>query len=325
MPNRIQIPSIPSTEITPEGVYLSRRRLFKIAALSAAGAAFLAACKSAGIPVNSVPSELPMETTANPQSGLTDELGGLLTPETDVTHYNNFYEFSLDKNDVANLAKDFITDSWKVEVGGLVRNPKTYDIDDLLNRFTPEERIYRMRCVEGWAMVIPWQGFQLSKLLDEVEPMSSAGYVHFVSLQDPSRMPGQKSNLFPWPYEEGLRLDEAQHQLTLLATGLYGKPLAPQNGAPLRLVVPWKYGYKSIKSIVKIELVEKQPRMFWNEISPLDYGFYSNVNPEIDYPRFNQASEIRLGLNQRIPTLMFNGYESEVAGLYAGMDLRKYY
>jgi sulfoxide reductase catalytic subunit YedY len=325
MSRQIQLPKIPSSEITPEGVYLSRRRFFKTTAISAAGAALLAACKSAGIPTGSITSGVPAGTEAIPQSRLTDELGGLVTPEADVTHYNNFYEFSFNKDDVADQARDFSTAPWKIEVGGLVRNPKTYDIDDLLKRFTPEERIYRMRCVEGWAMVIPWQGFQLSRLLDEVEPMTSAGYVHFVSLLDPSQMPGQKNKRFPWPYEEGLRLDEAQHHLTLLTTGLYGKSLPSQNGAPLRLAVPWKYGYKSIKSIVKIELVEKQPRMFWNEISPLDYGFYSNVNPDIDYPRFNQASEIRIGLNQRIPTLMFNGYESEVAELYAGMDLRKYY
>jgi sulfoxide reductase catalytic subunit YedY len=325
MTKHAPIPDIPSSEITPEKDYFSRRRFFRSAALTTAGAAFLAACKTAGIPATEMPGGLPSGTVEIPQSGSKDELGGILTSEADIIRYNNFYEFSLDKNNVADIAQGFITDPWKIEVGGLVRNPKTYDIGDLLQRFAPEERIYRMRCVEGWAMVIPWQGFQLSKLLDEVEPMSSAGYVHFVSLLDPSQMPGQKNNLFPWPYEEGLRLDEAQHRLTMLASGLYGKPLAPQNGAPLRLVVPWKYGYKSIKSIVKIELVENQPRMFWNEISPLDYGFYSNVNPEIDYPRFNQASEIRIGLNQRIPTLKFNGYESEVAGLYAGMDLRKYY
>jgi methionine sulfoxide reductase catalytic subunit len=322
MTNRIKLPDIPSSEITPEGLYLSRRRLFTTAALGMAGAALLAACKSAGIPATALPGGL-LNATSVP--GSTDELGGLLTPETDVTHYNNFYEFSFSKTGVADQAKNLILEPWKIEVSGLVRNPKTYDIDDLRTRFASEEPIYRLRCVEGWAMVIPWQGFQLSRLLDEVEPMTSAGYVRFVSLLDPAQMPGQNDNSFPWPYEEGLRLDEAQHPLSLMATGLYGKPLAPQNGAPLRLVVPWKYGYKSIKSIVKIELVEKQPATFWNQLSPLDYGFYSNVNPEMDYPRFNQASEIRIGLNQRIPTQMFNGYESEVAGLYAGMDPREYY
>jgi sulfoxide reductase catalytic subunit YedY len=322
MPNRIHLPDMPSSEITPEELYLSRRRFFKTAALGAAGAAFLAACRSTGIPATALPGGLLNATAA---TGLTDELGGLLTSEADVTHYNNFYEFTFNKNSVAELAKDLVINPWKVEVNGLVRNPKSYDIKDLVNRFAPEEHIYRMRCVEGWAMVIPWQGFQLSRILDEVDPMTSAGYVRFVSLLDPLQMPGQKDSSFPWPYEEGLRMDEARHPLTLMATGLYGKALAPQNGAPLRLVVPWKYGYKSIKSIVRIELVEKQPVTFWNQISPLDYGFYSNVNPEMDYPRFNQASEIRIGLNQRIPTQMFNGYESEVSGLYAGMDLRKYY
>jgi len=314
---------IPSSEITPESIYLSRRRFMKTAMLGAAGVTLLAACQAAGLPSSSTPAGLPAGTVAVPTSGLTDELGAPLTSEQDVTHYNNYYEFSLNKEDVSDLAKGFITDPWKVEIGGLVRNPRTYDVSDLLTRFSFEERIYRLRCVEGWAMVIPWQGFQLSKLLDEVEPMTSAKYVHFVTLLDPAKMPGQKSSYFPWPYEEGLRLDEAQHRLTLLATGLYGKPLAPQNGAPIRLVVPWKYGYKSIKSIVKIELLEEQPRTFWNEISPSDYGFYSNVNPEIDYPRFNQTSEIRIGENTRVPTLLFNGYESEVAALYAGMDLRK--
>jgi sulfoxide reductase catalytic subunit YedY len=321
MSNRFKIPVIPSSEITPEATHLSRRKFFKTAGLSITGAAFLAACKAAGL---STSTGLPGGIPTNSSSGLTDELNAPLTTEADVTHYNNFYEFTFDKHGVAELAKNFITDPWKVEVGGLVHNPKTYDIGDLVKRFSPEERIYRMRCVEGWAMVIPWQGFQLSKLLDEVEPMTSAAYVCFVSLLDPSQMPGQKNNSFPWPYEEGLRLDEARHDLTLLGTGLYGKPLAPQNGAPLRLVVPWKYGYKSIKSIVKIELLEQQPATFWNRISPLDYGFYSNVNPGIDYPRFNQASEIRIGQNGRTTTLMFNGYEAEVAGLYAGMDLNKY-
>ncbi len=321
MSKHTKVPVIPSSMITPEHIYLSRRRFFKTAAVSAAGVAFLAACRSAGVPTTGLPGGL-VNTTAT--SGLTDDLGGILTSEADVTHYNNFYEFSFGKKGVADAAKGFITDPWKVEVGGLVQNPKTYDLDDLRARFAPEDRIYRMRCVEGWSMVIPWQGIQLSKLLDEVEPMTSAKYIRFVSLLDPAQMPGQKDNTFPWPYQEGLRLDEARHRLTILATGLYGKPLLPQSGAPVRLVVPWKYGYKSSKSIVKIELVEQQPSTFWNLISPLDYGFYSNVNPDIDYPRFNQASEIRIGLNERIPTQMFNGYENEVAGLYAGMDLRQF-
>jgi len=219
MPNRINLPDIPSSEITPEGIYLSRRRFFKTAAMGVAGAAFLAACKSAGIPATALPGGL---LNATAVTGLTDELGGILTSESDVTHYNNFYEFTFNKKGVAELAKDLIIDPWKIEVSGLVHKPKTYDIDDLSTRFAPEERIYRMRCVEGWAMVIPWQGFQLSRLLDEVEPMTSAGYVRFVSLLDPSQMPGQKDNSFPWPYEEGLRLDEAQHPLSLMATGLYG-------------------------------------------------------------------------------------------------------
>jgi sulfoxide reductase catalytic subunit YedY len=313
----------PSSRITPEQVYFSRRRFIKSALVTSAGAAFLAACRAAGLPATGLPTGIPTGTIAIPSGGLTDELGAPLTPEGNVTHYNNFYEFSLGKTEVAELAQNFITDPWKVEVGGLVRNPKTYDVDELVTRFSSEDRIYRMRCVEGWSMVIPWQGFQLSKLLDEVEPMTSARYVHFVSLLDPAQMPGQNDSFFPWPYEEGLRLDEASHRLTLLSTGLYGKPLEPQSGAPIRLVVPWKYGYKSIKSIVRIELVEQQPRMFWNVISPTDYGFYSNVNPNIDYPRFNQTSEIRIGDKNRYMTSIFNGYGAEVAALYAGMDLEQ--
>jgi sulfoxide reductase catalytic subunit YedY len=322
MVKQIKPPKIRSFEITPEAYYLSRRRFIKTAIAGTAGAALLAACRASSLPDTLAPSELPAGTIAHPGNGLTDELGAPLTPEADVTHYNNYYEFSMNKKEVANIAKDFITSPWQVEVGGLVRNPKTYDMSDLLTGFSSEERIYRMRCVEGWAMVIPWQGFQLSRILDDVEPMTSARYVHFVTLLDPKQMPGQLSNFFPWPYEEGLRLDEAQHQLTLMATGLYGKALEPQNGGPIRLVVPWKYGYKSIKSIVRIELVENQPRTTWNEISPEDYGFYSNVNPEIDYPRFNQTSETRIGENKRVATQKFNGYESKVGALYNGMDLR---
>jgi sulfoxide reductase catalytic subunit YedY len=225
---------------------------------------------------------------------------------------------------VASLAKDFQTSPWAVAVGGLVHKPKTFDTDDLL-KLDQEERIYRMRCVEGWSMVIPWTGFPLAKLLEEVEPMSGAKYVRFETLYDPDQMPGQHSGGYEWPYIEGLRLDEAMHDLTILSTGLYGKSLLPQNGAPVRLVVPWKYGFKSIKSIVKIDLVEEMPTSLWMAAAPHEYGFYANVNPEVDHPRWSQATERRIGETGRTETLMFNGYADEVADLYEGMDLHKWY
>jgi methionine sulfoxide reductase catalytic subunit len=214
-----------------------------------------------------------------------------------------------------------VTSPWQVEVGGLVGRPGVYDIDDLKQQFDPEERVYRLRCVEAWSMVIPWLGFPLHKLLQAVEPLSGAQYVRFETLYDPVQMPGQKSDWYEWPYVEGLRLDEAMHDLTLLATGLYGKDLLPQNGAPIRLVVPWKYGFKSIKSIVKIELVAEQPVSLWMAAAPEEYGFYANVNPKVSHPRWSQATERRLGESRRRKTLLFNGYEEQVAHLYEGMDL----
>jgi sulfoxide reductase catalytic subunit YedY len=231
----------------------------------------------------------------------------------------------MDKEAVAPLSQDLRTSPWTVEVGGLVNNPKTYDVDDLLKRFGQEERIYRLRCVEAWSMVIPWLGFSLAELLKEVEPTSAAKYVRFETLHDPEQMPGQKSGWYNWPYAEGLRLDEAKHDLTLMATGLYGKALPPQNGAPLRLVVPWKYGFKSIKSIVKIDLVEEMPVSLWMAAAPNEYGFYANVNPDVDHPRWSQRSERRIGELSRRETLPFNGYAEEVAHLYDGMDLAVYY
>jgi sulfoxide reductase catalytic subunit YedY len=211
-----------------------------------------------------------------------------------------------------------------VEVGGLVQNPKTFTIEDLL-KFEQKERIYRLRCVEAWSMVIPWTGFELNALLKEVQPMTSAKYVSFTTLSDKTQFPGEGDTLYPWPYKEGLRLDEAMHRLTILATGLYGKPLPNQDGAPIRLVIPWKYGFKSIKAIIKIELTDKQPESFWNDIAPNEYGFYSNVNPNVDHPRWSQATERRIGELGRRQTLMFNGYSDEVAGLYTGMDLKQNY
>jgi sulfoxide reductase catalytic subunit YedY len=240
----------------------------------------------------------------------------------DITHYNNFYEFSTDKESVASAAEGFVSRPWAVSVGGMVSNPKTFDIDDLLKIAPPEERVYRMRCVEGWSMVVPWDGFPLSKLLDRVEPLSGAKYVAFTTLLDPTRMPNQSSGVLNWPYVEGLRMDEAMHPLAILASGLYGKQLPPQDGAPVRLVVPWKYGFKGIKSIVKIELRDTQPPTTWNLAAPDEYGFYSNVNPHVDHPRWSQATEIRIGQYTRRDTLMFNGYADQVAQLYTGMDLK---
>jgi sulfoxide reductase catalytic subunit YedY len=240
----------------------------------------------------------------------------------DITHYNNFYEFSTSKAGVAPAAAGFDTQGWRVSVEGLVRKPGVFDLDDLLKISPPEERIYRMRCVEAWSMVIPWVGFSLSKLLDRVEPLGDAKYVAFETLLDPKRMPAQRSHVLEWPYVEGLRMDEAMHPLTLLASGLYGRALPPQDGAPIRLVVPWKYGFKGIKSIVKIRLVAAQPPTTWSRQAPNEYGFYANVNPHVDHPRWSQATEQRIGESGRRPTLMFNGYADQVAHLYAGMDLR---
>ena len=303
---------IASSEITPEHIYLSRRK-FMIGIGALAGAAALSACGT----------DLTRGSRANggtPVAGKTDERGDAYTTLKDVTGYNNYYEFTTDKEGVADLAKDFPTNSWQMEVTGLVRNPKTYDLD-ALRRFDSEERVYRLRCVEGWSMVVPWKGFQLSKLLAEVEPTSGAKYVRFTTISAPDKMPGQRDPFFAWPYVEGLRLDEAQNDLTLLATGLYGKDLLPQNGAPVRLVVPWKYGFKNIKAIVKIELVAEQPTSLWMAAAPDEYGFYANVNPDVPHPRWSQASERRIGEGGRRPTLPFNGYADKVAKLYDGMDL----
>jgi sulfoxide reductase catalytic subunit YedY len=251
------------------------------------------------------------------------------TPYGDVTTYNNFYEFGAGKEDPSENAGSLRTRPWTIAVDGEVGKPQTIDLDRLLGWFTLEDRVYRMRCVEAWSMVVPWVGFPLGELLKRVEPTSNAKYVAFTTLLDPTQMPEQRSDLLPWPYVEGLRLDEAMHPLTILATGLYGKALPNQNGAPLRLVVPWKYGFKGIKSIVRISLVREQPRTTWNVAAPDEYGFYANVNPAVDHPRWSQATERRIGEDglfaKRRPTLMFNGYEAQVGQLYAGMDLKKFY
>ena len=313
-----------SPEITPESVYWSRRKFMKEAAAVALASVALAAC--GGSPATT-PTPDPAQWTAKlPRANATtDELGDALTPYEAITTYNNFYEFSQDKEAVARAAKNFQTSPWTVTVGGLVHKPKTFDVAELERKFGLEERIYRLRCVEAWSMVIPWLGFPLAKLLKEVEPTSQAKYVRFETLYDPKQMPGQKDIWYSWPYVEGLRLDEAMHDLTILAAGLYGRPLPPQDGAPIRLVVPWKYGFKSIKSIVKIDLVEEQPTSLWMAAAPHEYGFYANVNPMVNHPRWSQATERRIGEGGRRRTLMFNGYEEEVAHLYANMDLRKFY
>ena len=316
--------SIPvlSSEITSKSLYLSRRDFLKAAGI-ATGTALLAACAPNVSEQAAGPS--PEAPAPSSSSGNTDELGDPLNSFEEITNYNNFYEFSTDKQAVAKLSKDFKSEPWTVEVGGLVNNPKTYGIEDLLKIFPQEERVYRLRCVEAWSMVIPWNGFPLASLLKEVEPTTDAKFVRFESIYDPSQMPGQKSPFYDWPYQEGLRLDEAMNNLAILATGLYGEMMPNQNGAPIRLVVPWKYGFKSIKSIVKIELVDYQPDTLWRNAAPGEYGFYSNVNPEVSHPRWSQASERRIGELGRRPTLMFNGYAEQVAYLYEGMDLAKFY
>jgi len=317
---------IPSSEITPEQLYLSRRK-FLIGAGAVAAGAVLSAC---GIqsPASSpaAPSAAPPTATGTAhQAGKdTDELGDKLTSYDSVTHYNNYYEFSMDKEEPARLSQGFKTSPWTVQVGGLVNQPKTFGLEDLL-KFQQEERIYRLRCVEAWSMVIPWMGFPLSELLKKVEPLSAAKYVRFETILDPKQMPGQRDSYFDWPYVEGLRLDEAMHDLTILATGLYGKPLPPQDGAPIRLVVPWKYGFKGAKSLVKIDLVEEMPTSFWMASAPNEYGFYANVNPDVSHPRWSQASERRIGELSRRKTLPFNGYAEQVAQLYQGMDLHKFF
>lgn len=317
---------IKSSEITPKKVYLNRRTFMRGAALLASTAATgflyrkLNATPQPRVEGTKLAEVVKPEAEVASASGFT--VNEKLTPFEDITGYNNFYEFTTDKQDVARVASGFITRPWTVAVEGLVNKPKIYDLDDLLKLAPLEERIYRLRCVEGWSMVIPWVGFSLSKLLNDVEPNSSARFVQFETLYDPTRMPEQNGGSLDWPYVEGLRLDEAMHPLTILASGLYGEALPPQDGAPIRLVVPWKYGFKSIKSIVKIRLVRDQPDTTWNDYASNEYGFYSNVNPTVDHPRWSQARETRIGEYGKRDTLMFNGYSEQVGQLYAGMDLR---
>ncbi len=314
---------IPAAEITDEAVYRDRRRLLGL--LAASPALALSGCAEAEPPP-------PPKSTATPAqlaSGFrTDEER---TRYEDVTSYNNFYEFGTGKADPSQAAKTLRTRPWRITVGGECAKPGTLDLSDLLKGLTPEERVYRLRCVEGWSMVIPWLGVPLAAVLKRFQPTSKAKYVAFTSLADPEQMPGVRYASIDWPYREGLRIDEAMHPLTLLATGLYGKPMPQQNGAPVRLVVPWKYGFKSIKSIVEIRFVEKMPQTAWNQLQPEEYGFFSNVNPKVDHPRWSQKTERRISgtasklFAERIPTRMFNGYAPQVAGMYKGLDLKRWF
>ncbi len=296
---------------TPERLYLDRRQIVAGMGLSALASPLLASTDVTKLAP--LKARRTIATSEEP------------TPIDAVTGYNNFYEFGLDKDDPAANAGTLKPRPWTVRVGGLVQKPVTLDVDTWISKLSLEERVYRMRCVEGWSMVIPWIGFPLAGLLKSVEPLSNAKYVRFTTLADPDQMPGTRFPALDWPYREGLRIDEAMNPLTLLAVGLYGRRLPNQNGAPLRLVVPWKYGFKSIKSIVAIDFVERQPLTSWNQSQPSEYGFYSNVNPDVDHPRWSQATERRIGEFRKRPTLPFNGYGEQVAGLYRGMDLKKFY
>ena len=301
-------------EVTPEAIYQQRRRFMKASSLLGTGLLLggLSAASRASIPVAGYrPGVI----------GLDEEL----TDYEDATSYNNFYEFGTDKSDPKRYSKDFETGGWKIEVTGACAKPGEFALEDLIRNDELEERIYRLRCVEAWSMVIPWIGVPLAKILKRFEPTSSAKYVAFKTLLDPERMPGQKRPILDWPYIEGLRIDEAMHPLTILAVGMYGKTMPNQNGAPVRLVVPWKYGFKSIKSIVQIEFTDQQPDTTWNLSAPNEYGFYSNVNPQVDHPRWSQARERRIGEFFKRDTLMFNGYADQVASLYAGLDLKKHF
>jgi len=309
---------IRSSEITPRHVYLNRRKFL-------AGAAVAGAAAAAGLAVRDLVTPSATALAGNKIDGLRKSpfsTTETITPYQDVTHYNNYYEFSTDKTGPADLAKDFRTRPWKVKIDGQVEKKQELDVDTIIKMAPPEERIYRHRCVEGWSIVVPWIGFSLSELIKRANPTSKAKFVQFTTLLDPGQMPGQRRDVLQWPYVEGLRMDEAMHPLALLCFGMYGEDLPNQDGAPLRLVLPWKYGFKSIKAIVHIKFTEKQPLNTWNVTAPNEYGFYANVNPNVDHPRWSQAKERRLGEFFKRPTLMFNGYD-QVASLYSGMDLRK--
>ena len=313
--------NIKSSEITPKDLYLNRRQFI----LAASATALSAGAALSGLDLSLSPQPVIAGEKLSDLRKSSFSTSEKLNSFKDITNYNNFYELGTDKSDPAENAKYLTTRPWTVVVEGEVKKAKTYDIDALTKIAPLEERIYRLRCVEAWSMVIPWVGFPLSSLVKLAEPTGNAKYIQFVTLLDPKRMPGQKFPVLEWPYVEGLRMDEAMHPLTILSVGLYGETLPAQNGAPIRIVVPWKYGFKSIKSIVKIRFVEKQPPTAWNLMQAQEYGFYSNVNPEVDHPRWSQATERRIGEFFRRKTLMFNGYGDQVADLYRGMDLKKYY
>ncbi|MDD5333663.1 MAG: protein-methionine-sulfoxide reductase catalytic subunit MsrP [Rhodoferax sp.] len=319
-----------SSEITARDVYQGRRDLVKLMAGGLAGAAMASWASRAAL----AQSATPRPGKLAPLPGVRSSLTGAVTMERltdykDVSSYNNFYEFGTDKSDPAQNAHTLKTSPWTVEIEGLIKKPAKYTLEDLLKLSAQEERIYRLRCVEGWSMVIPWVGYSLSELIKKVEPLGNAKYVEFVTLADPKTMPFVGSRVLAWPYVEGLRLDEAMHPLTLLTFGMYGEVLPNQSGAPVRLVVPWKYGFKSGKSLVKIRFTDKQPATAWNKAAANEYGFFSNVNPNVDHPRWSQATERRIGEDglfaKKRKTLMFNGYEAQVGQLYAGMDLKKFF
>ena len=310
---------IPSSEITPQSAYLNRRQFL-------AGAAVAGVAAATGVGLREIASPSTSVLAANKIDGIKKSplsTTEAITPYKDVTSYNNYYEFSTDKDGPSKLAGNFRTRPWKVKIDGLVDKKQELDIDAILKMAPPEERIYRHRCVEGWSIVVPWVGFSLSELIKRVNPTSKAKFVEFTTILDKSQMPGQQRNVLEWPYVEGLRMDEAMHPLALLCFGMYGEDLPNQDGAPLRIVIPWKYGFKSAKAIVRIRFTDKQPLNTWNISAPSEYGFYSNVNPTVDHPRWSQATERRLGEFRKRPTLMFNGYADQVASLYAGMDLKK--
>ena len=312
---------IPSSEITPESAYLQRREF--IARVGGVGAAFAGAALLGGAACGTSEGRAEHaggEAAAGTPASVDDEKPNSYE---DITSYNNYYEFGTDKSDPKENSGTLRTRPWTVAVDGLVKKPATYSFDDLVKPHKLEDRVYRLRCVEAWSMVIPWQGIPLRDVITRLDPLPSARFVAFTTLLDPQQMPGQRRRVLDWPYVDGLRMDEAMHPLSLLVTGLYGKPLPNQNGAPIRLVVPWKYGFKGVKAIVRISFLADQPRTTWNAAAPDEYGFYANVNPEVDHPRWTQSRERRIGEFRRRETLMFNGYADQVASLYRGMDLRR--
>jgi methionine sulfoxide reductase catalytic subunit len=309
---------IASSEITPKSLYLNRRKFLAGAALAGGSALVGKHVNELVSPSTTVHADAKIDGIQKSPFSTTEKV----TPYKDVTNYNNYYEFSTDKYEPAGLAKNFKTRPWKVTIDGLVSKKQELDIDTVIKMAAPEERIYRHRCVEGWSIVVPWVGFSLSELIKRAQPLGKAKFVEFTTILDPSQMPGQRANVLDWPYVEGLRMDEAMHPLALLCFGMYGEALPNQDGAPLRIVLPWKYGFKSAKAIVRIRFTDSQPVNTWNKSAPNEYGFYSNVNPTVDHPRWSQAKERRLGEFFKRPTLMFNGYD-QVASLYSGMDLKK--